>query len=388
MESTPLLYRTLVHVLDCHHNWLDLRHLKTLAWRVSGLILSSQISLGGWALYIHSRALYLASSIRRFRRFLDNDRIDVHRLYAPLLHQALQDWTQMKLYVALDTSRLWNRYCIVRLSLIYRGRAIPLVWIVLEHGSSSVAHAQYRALLDQAAALLAPFDATVVFLADRGFVDTTLMRHLKRSGWHFRIRIKESFWIYPGSQPRQKACDLRVGKGYAKFWHDGQITKAQFGPLHLAVGRPLDRTERWLVISDEPTCLETFREDALRFDIEENFLDDTSNGVQLEASLIRSASALERLCLVLAVATLYLVSQGTHVVETGKRRWVDAHWFRGHSYLKIGWNWVRRALSRKEKILTYLALSTQPDTQPAKASQKQHEKRTQPRFYIELRKAA
>ena len=388
MESTPLLYRTLVHVLDCHHNWLDLRHLKTLAWRVSGLILSSQISLGGWALYIHSRALYLASSIRRFRRFLDNDRIDVHRLYAPLLHQALQGWTQTQLYVALDTSILWNRYCIVRLSLIYRGRAIPLVWIVLEHGSRSVAHAQYRALLDQAAALLAPFDATVVFLADRGFVDTTLMRHLKRLGWHFRIRIKESFWIYPGSQPRQKACDLRVGKGYAKFWHDVQITKAQFGPLHLAVGRPLDRTERWLVISDEPTCLETFREDALRFDIEENFLDDTSNGVQLEASLIRSASALERLCLVLAVATLYLVSQGTHVVETGKRRWVDAHWFRGHSYLKIGWNWVRRALSRKEKILTYLALSTQPDTQPAKASQKQHEKRTQPRFYIELRKAA
>ena len=63
---------------------------------------------------------------------------------------------------------LWNRYCIVRLSLIYRGRAIPLVWIVLEHGSSSVAHAQYRALLDQAAALLAPFDATVVFLAEIG----------------------------------------------------------------------------------------------------------------------------------------------------------------------------------------------------------------------------
>ena len=83
MESTPLLYRTLVQVLGCHQHWLDLRHLKTLAWMVSGLILSSQISLGSWALYIHSRALYLASSIRRFRRFLDNDRIDVHRLYAP-----------------------------------------------------------------------------------------------------------------------------------------------------------------------------------------------------------------------------------------------------------------------------------------------------------------
>lgn len=35
MESTPLLYRTLVQVLGCHHNWLDLRHLKTLAWMVA-----------------------------------------------------------------------------------------------------------------------------------------------------------------------------------------------------------------------------------------------------------------------------------------------------------------------------------------------------------------
>jgi len=87
-----------------------------------------------------------------------------------------------------------------------------------------------------------------------------------------------------------------------------EITQERFGPLHLAMGRPLNSKERWIVISDEPTSLETFREYGLRFDIEENFLDDKSNGFQLEASLIRSAPALERLCLVLAVATLYLGS--------------------------------------------------------------------------------
>ena len=45
-----------------------------------------------------------------------------------------------RLYVALDTSMLWNTYCIVRLSVIYRGRAIPLVWCVLAHGSATVAY--------------------------------------------------------------------------------------------------------------------------------------------------------------------------------------------------------------------------------------------------------
>jgi hypothetical protein len=50
--------------------------------------------------------------------------------------------------------------------------------------------------------------------------------------------------------------------------------------------------------------VKTFEEYGLRFDIEENFLDDKSNGFQLESSLIRSAAALERLCVVLAITTL------------------------------------------------------------------------------------
>jgi hypothetical protein len=45
MEGTPRLYHTLVQVLSQHENWLDRRHLKTLAWMVVGLIQSGPISL-------------------------------------------------------------------------------------------------------------------------------------------------------------------------------------------------------------------------------------------------------------------------------------------------------------------------------------------------------
>jgi hypothetical protein len=61
---------------------------------------------------------------------------------------------------------------------------------------------------------------------------------------------------------------------------------------------------------------------------------------------LRSAKALERLCGVLAITSLSLVAQGTEVVTQGKRRWVDAYGLRGQSYLKIGWQWVKLALSR------------------------------------------
>jgi hypothetical protein len=114
--------------------------------------------------------------------------------------------------------------------------------------------------------------------------------------------------------------------GGAQFWHDVIMTHSHDGPVHLASARRQDGQEERLVVSDEPTTVKTCEEYGLRFDIAEHCLDDQSNGFQLESSLIRSAAALERLCLVLAISTLSLVSQGVEVLNQGKRRWVDPHW--------------------------------------------------------------
>jgi hypothetical protein len=75
------------------------------------------------------------------------------------------------------------------------------------------------------------------------------------------------------------------------------------------------------------------------------------------------------------------------VVTQGKRRWVDAHWFRGQSYLKIGWNWVNLALSRGYAIMTHLHLSAEPDPAPAMASKIQHQKQPQLFFTQEFQDA-
>ena len=137
MESTPRLYDTLVQVLRQHQNWLDRRPLKTLTWMIAGLMQSGTISLTAWAPYVHSRAAFAQSTVRRFARWLANARIDVHALYGPLMQQALAEWGTQVLYLALDTSTLWNTYCLVRISLIYRGRAVPLVWNCLLYTSPS-----------------------------------------------------------------------------------------------------------------------------------------------------------------------------------------------------------------------------------------------------------
>jgi hypothetical protein len=112
-----------------------------------------------------------------------------------------------------------------------------------------------------------------------------------------------------------------------------------------------------------------------RFDLEENLLDDKSKGCQWASSLRRSAQALERLCFVLAMTTLSLGSVGTSVVQQGKRRFVDPHWCRGTSSWKLGWQWVRYALSRGYALITSVSLSSEGDPEPAVASKKQAQQR-------------
>lgn len=102
---------------------------------------------------------------------------------------------------------------------------------------------------------------------------------------------------------------------------------------------------------------------------------------RFENSGLRCVVALSRLCLVIAVATLYLTLQGTAVVAAKQRRWVDPHWFRGMSYFKIGWNWVKTSATRRWKLFSFNALTSNHDPDPAKASNPQYE---QQRYRLEF----
>jgi hypothetical protein len=339
---------------------------------VVGLIQAGCVSLTAWVPFVSGRARYAQSTQRRFARGLHNPRVEVHPLYAPLIQQAMAAWGKQTLYLALDTSLVWNRYCVIRIALSDRGRAVPWVWEVVEHGSSSVAYEADAALLDTLPPLL-PLGVKVVFLAARGLADTALLAHLRRLRWHFRIRSKASFGVYRSGHAPCKVEDFPLAPGRAIFLQHVAITADRFGPVSLALARHARNGECWYVVSDEPTSVHTFVEYGWRFEIEENFLADKSNGFQLASSLVRDADALARLWLVLAVTTVYWVAQGTQVVATNKRRWVAPHWLRGNSYLRIGWQGVKTALARGWELFAMLHLSGAPDPDPARASVAQSE---------------
>jgi hypothetical protein len=59
------------------------------------------------------------------------------------------------------------------------------------------------------------------------------------------------------------------------------------------------------------------------------------------------------------------------VVATGKRRQVDSHWYRGNSYFRKSWNWVKGCLHQDWFLFPTIALQGGTDPDPAIASKKQ-----------------
>ena len=366
-----LFYNIMKFIRDLHRAFHDTRILLTFDWAIVGVLQSHHPHFSQWLPFRQGKAK-AASKERQFSRWLHNEKIEPLPIYQTLIKAMLADWCGETVYLALDTTQLWQQFVVIRLALVYCGRAIPLGWVVCASGSATVALSYYQRMLAQVAEQIPP-TAKVVVLADRGFGHVELMKVIKQLGWHFRIRLKGDTWVHlsNGKSHQVRFLIPSVGKGscYAFVW----LTQRQYGPLHLALAQvnTPKGIEKWAIISDEPVGRQTFDEYGLRFDIEENFLDDKSGGFNLEDSQLRDSMALSRLCLILATTTIYLVSTGSAVITLGLRPVVDTHWRRGLSYLQIGWRWCQHAIAHQKWLLSFLWLPPDPDPEPVIASWKQ-----------------
>ena len=361
--STPLSSQ-LLGFFSQYSQAKDWRHLKTLSWMVSALIGSGKLSLPEWEPYVVSTATQSQSYERRWRRFLSNGQINVEKIYLPLVMAALSGWKNHRLYLAIDTTMLWNKYCMIHLSIVCCGRAVPLLWHVLEHESATVAFCDYKPLLRQARWLLRKYP-NVMLLADRAFASHDLMTWLTATNWHYALRLKCDVVLH-GVQRHP----VTVGKLYPLVNQAQLLTRAFRGKLppktsltnvglwadgfhrtNLVLATVTGAKDSWAVITDEPPSLQTLRHYSLRFCVEELFLDSKSGAFGLTDSRLRDVGAIKRLYLIAAVAVLYATMIGLTVQIAGLRTTVDPHWRRGLSYLKIGLRYLRGVINKGRKLL-------------------------------------
>ncbi|MGB3299005.1 MAG: hypothetical protein WBA76_12100 [Phormidesmis sp.] len=70
-----------------------------------------------------------------------------------------------------------------------------------------------------------------------------------------------------------------------------------------------------------------------------------------------------------------VTAQGLEVVQAGRRRWIDTHWFRGNSYFRIGLEWAKAALVNGWQLIQQVCFTSYRDPESAIASRPQHNKK-------------
>ena len=364
MDSHARLHGELTSFLRQHCLVCDERHLVLLGWMVTGLLLSQTVCFDQWKRSIPLNRCLPASWQRRCRRWLSNRRIDAEALYSPLVLWALQQWQKpgQALHLALDTTVLWNRFCVVVLSVVCHGRAIPLLWQTLEHPSASVSAEVVITLLERAERLLTRFSAITV-LADRAFPSAELLGWFEgRSRWRYVMRLRADTWIHGTAAPM--GCEvrrLRLPRGHCRGFRDVRLWDGSHR-TNLVLARPIGITasEPWYLVSNLEPSLDLVWAYGQRFCCEQLFRDQKSGIFQLERSGLREVERIDRLLLVVAIAVLISHLQGYAVSLAGERRRVDPHWKRGLSFARIGLHWLQQSvMTTGRSLLAWMPIPLQ-----------------------------
>jgi len=243
--------------------------------------------------------------------------LDVGTCFAPLVRWVLSWWpaTEQRLALALDATTLSDRFVVLAISIVYRGCAIPIAWVVLPAGQKGAWKPHWLKLLQIIKGSI-PEGWFVIVLADRGLYARWLYTAIVDNGWHPFLRINAG-----GKYRRQGSSEFRllsqVVTRMGQAW-SGPIVCFKSHPLACTLLARWDEghSEPWLIITDlSPEQADAFWY-AMRPWIECGFKDTKRGGWQWQNTRITDAKRAERFWLAIAVATLWVVSVGSEAETT------------------------------------------------------------------------
>ena len=177
----------------------------------------------------------------------------VETCFLPLRAWVVSWWQGTPLALALAATTLGTRWMVLALSVVYRGGAIPVVWVVLPATAKHAWRREWLRRLRQVHRAV-PRAWTVLVLADRGLYARWLFRRITRLGWHPFLRINTGGTFRPQGHGRGGA--LRpVGPQPGTAWQGtGSALQGRHRQLHcpLWARGEAGYQDPWLLLTDLP----------------------------------------------------------------------------------------------------------------------------------------
>ena len=296
--------RTLAHTLHTRRDSHQEQHLNTLALLICGIVGAQHVQFAQVADHVPIRGRKNESLITRFRRWVKHEAITPEALWLPFASAVLQGLAPTPLTIVLDGTTAGRGCVVLMASVVYRGRAIPLLWTVVKGKKGHLPQDVHCTLIGRLQELI-PAQTTVVLLGDGEFDGTILQASIRAAGWDYVCRTATNITIY--AYERVFAVgDLPLLRGEAVAVADVQMTLKRYGPV-LLIGV-------WDANQDAPLYLITSLTDAdgaveryrLRFRIECLFANHKSRGFQVHKSHLANPARLARLLIATSLAYLWM----------------------------------------------------------------------------------
>jgi hypothetical protein len=207
-----------------------------------------------------------------------------------LCHLALQT-----LVVIIDGSVVGRGCVALMMHVVYKRRALPLVWQVRKGKKGHFPEAMHMALVEQLHDLIPP-GAQVVLLGDGAFDGTRLQQVVQAYDWAYVVRTGSHITVeWEGDRFRCETVAACIKPGTLVALRDVRVTEAAYGPLLLLCCWAKGYQDPLYLLTNMGVADEACRLYAKRFCIETFFSDQKSRGFHLHKSHLSDPARLTRL---------------------------------------------------------------------------------------------
>jgi hypothetical protein len=240
--------------------------------------------------------------------------LQVETCFAPLLGWVLAWWPQEahELALALDATTLGQRFTVLCISVLVCGCAIPVAWKVVAYNQKGSWQPYWQRLLTDLEGVI-PADWKVIVLADRGLYAPWLYRQIVAQGWHPFLRINVGAKACLVGSDRWEWLSHwmpAVGQQWAERVRCFAEGKNRLD-CTLLMCREAGYEEAWVIVTDLPAEQVHGAWYRLRAWIEGGFKDYKRGQWGWHHTKMLDPERAERLWLVLAVGTLWVVGVGS-----------------------------------------------------------------------------
>jgi hypothetical protein len=286
------------------------QHLTTLAALISGIVGSKSSPLPSIATKIADRAKP-ESRVKRLSRWLDNEQIKEEIYFLPYAEMllaclALETWV-----LTMDGSGVGRGCSALMLHVIYKGRALPLTWVVRQCPKGHAPEALHIERVELIRERI-PEGTKIVFLGDGEFDGTDLQKTMNDAGWWYACRTaKRTVATWEDLTFHLDFLGSSIKRGMLIELKEAQFTRNAYGPVMVLCCWAKGEAEPLYLVSTMSVAEEAIKYDQKRFRIETFFSDQKSRGFNIQKSHIEDPQRLSRLLIATCLAYIWIVYLGS-----------------------------------------------------------------------------